>query len=559
MDKYGCDRKLSSSDLAGNNRGLDNVRIMRSKFLSPLTRRVLAINILALGILVGGLLLLGPYRDSLIESKVKSLTTNGAIIAGALGEGAVAGLPGDIALNKEIATEFVRRLSKTTGTRVRLFDEAGVLVADSFILLGGHREVEARILGAPIEDSYFSRIVEWIFEQMDQSFSPGQSIPLGQESLSQGAGNFPEVLDSLNGEVKSALREASDGDVVVSVALPVQRFKKVLGSLLLSVDGDDIEAGVNEVRVAILQLFVLALAVTIMLSIYLAATITGPIRRLAQAADIVRRGPTRRVTIPDLTPRSDEIGYLSGALRDMTTALYDRIEAIEAFAADVAHEIRNPLTSIRSAIELLAHGGEVKRQEKLAVIIKEDVLRLDRLIGDIAEASRIDAELARAETLPVNIGKLIQTLVNVEFVSDDVSQLRVDVFIEEEFIMMVEGVEGRLGQVIRNLLSNATSFSPIGGVVLITICRDNAKVKVKIEDDGPGIPEGMHQAIFERFYTERPKLEAFGIHSGLGLSISRQIIEAHGGELYAENRRNQLGERMGARFVIELPLIEASI
>ena len=526
----------------------------RRRLLSPLTLRVLAINVLALAILVGGLLFLGQYRESLFEAKVAALSTNGAIIAGALGEGAVGGPPESIALHVEIATDFVRRLSQLTGTRVRLFDEGGLLVADSRILLSRDREVRARVLAPNVDESFASRTAGWVSDLISGLLPFGRTLPLYREPARPIAGNFPEVVRALAGEADSAQRRTADGGVVVTVAIPVQRFKKVLGALLLSASGEDIEAGVREVRLAILQVFVLAFAITVMLSIYLAATIARPIRRLAEVADIVRRGPTRRVQIPDFTARRDEIGELSGALGDMTAALYDRIEAIEAFAADVAHEVRNPITSINSAVELLAQGGDPERQIKLTAIIQEDVARLDRLIGDIADASRVDAELARAEVEPVDLTQLIRTLVGIQRETASGVAPKIDVDVGNDVGLVVEGIEGRLGQVMRNLLANAVTFSPKDGRIRIRVSREEGKARITVEDDGPGIPEDMCEAIFERFYTERPKSEAFGAHSGLGLSISRQIVAAHGGSIRAENRHNESGRIVGARFIVDLPL-----
>ena len=526
----------------------------RRRLLSPLTLRVLAINVLALAILVGGLLFLGQYRESLFEAKVAALSTNGAIIAGALGEGAVGGPPESIALHVEIATDFVRRLSQLTGTRVRLFDESGLLVADSRVLLSGDREVRARMLVPPVDEGYISRVLGEISDFFSELLPFGRALPLYREPTRAVAGHFPEVVRALGGEADNAQRQTADGGIMVTVAIPVQRFKKVLGALLLSASGEDIEAGVREVRLAILQVFVLAFAITVMLSIYLAATIARPIRRLAEVADVVRRGPTRRVQIPDFTSRRDEIGELSGALGDMTAALYDRIEAIEAFAADVAHEVRNPITSISSAVELLAQGGDPERQVKLTTIIQEDVARLDRLIGDIADASRVDAELARAEIEAVDLTQLIRVLVGIQRETGSGASPKIDVDVGNDVALVVEGIEGRLGQVMRNLLANAVTFSPKDGRIQIRVSRAEGRARITVEDDGPGIPEGMCEAIFERFYTERPESEAFGGHSGLGLSISRQIVAAHGGSIRAENRPNESGKVVGARFIVDLPL-----
>ncbi len=553
MDGYGTNRTAAAVAGPGERLRRGAARVQR-RLLSPLTLRVLAVNVLALAIPVGGLLFLGQYRESLFDAKVAALSTNGAIIAGALGEGAVGGPPESIALHVEIATDFVRRLSQLTGTRVRLFDESGVIVADSRVLLGGNREVRARILVPPAEEGYWSKALGWVSGLISEYPPLGPKLPLYREPSPMAARAFPEVLRALEGENGSAQRRTADGRIMVTVALPVQRFKKVLGALLLSASGEDIEAGVRDVRLAILQVFVLAFAITVMLSVYLAATIARPVRRLAEVADVVRRGPTRRVEIPDFTSRRDEIGDLSGALGDMTAALYDRIEAIEAFAADVAHEVRNPITSIRSAVELLAQGGDLQRQRKLTAIIQEDVARLDRLIGDIADASRVDAELARADVAPVDLVQLVRTLVGIQRETGGLEAPAVVVDADPDPPLVIDGIEGRLGQVMRNLLSNAVTFSPPGGHILIRLSRENGRARITVEDDGPGIPEEMREAIFERFYTERPKGEAFGAHSGLGLSISRQIISAHGGAIRAENRRDEHGDVVGARFVAELPL-----
>ena len=554
MTGYSQDKHTASSVEGATARLRHRAALARHRMMSPLTLRVLAINVLALAILVGGLLYLGQYRDSLVEAKIAALMTDGAIIAGALGEGAVGGPPENIALHVEIATDFVRRLSLLTGTRARLFDESGLLVADSRILLGGNREVHARVLVAPVDEGYVSRVLGNVADVFANLLPIGRTLPLYREPLRAVAGDYPEVVRALEGEAAGAQRRTADGEVIVTAALPVQRFKKVLGALMLSTSGEDIEAGVREVRLAILQVFLLALAITVMLSIYLATTITRPIRRLAEVAEIVRRGPTKRVQIPDFTSRRDEIGELSGALGDMTATLYDRIEAIEAFAADVAHEVRNPITSIRSAVELLARGGDAERQAKLTAIIQEDVARLDRLIGDIADASRVDAELARAEAQPVDLVQLVRTLVGIQQETGGEGSPRVDVDTGSDAPLVVEGIEGRLGQVMRNLLANAITFSPPDGHVQIKVSRTDGSARITVEDEGPGIPESMREAVFERFYTERPEGEIFGAHSGLGLSISRQIVVAHGGTIHAENRRNENDEIVGARFILVLPL-----
>ena len=350
------------------------------------------------------------------------------------------------------------------------------------------------------------------------------------------------------------VRSTGGDRLILSVAVPVQRYKHVLGVLMLTRGSHAIDNALLEVRLDILKIFAVALGVTVLLSMYLAGTIVRPIRRLAAAAERVRHDHGRQQTIPDFAGRNDEIGDLAESLSEMTNALWIRMDAIESFAADVAHEIKNPLTSLRSAVETTARLKDPEQQRKLMVIIQEDVSRLDRLISDISDASRLDAELSRAETEPVDIGAMLAILVEVH---DDTSgggpRTRLENTAGDSGPLMVDGIESRLAQVFRNLLTNAQSFSLGEGTITITTSRENGWIVVDIDDDGPGVPAGKEEAIFERFYTQRRKSEKFGTHSGLGLSISRQIIDAHGGRLFAANRTGPSGEVLGARFSIRLP------
>jgi len=337
----------------------------------------------------------------------------------------------------------------------------------------------------------------------------------------------------------------------LSVALPVQRYYKVFGALSLSKDGTEIEAALRNVRSTILMVFAGALVVTVALSVYLAGAIARPLNKLALAAERVRRNVALDgVNIPDMTGRGDEIGDLSGMLREMTDALRLRMVGIERFAADVAHEIKNPLTSLRSAVETAARVKNPEQQQQLMAIIKEDVDRLDRLISDISDASRLDAELSRDETEPVDIASMLSMLSNLHGSSGP--EVSLQTIGTGPFTVM--GSEGRLVQVFRNLITNAQSFSPEGGSIRLTVRRNDDQVEALVEDDGPGIPDGKLGAIFDRFYSERPSDEKFGTHSGLGLSISKQIIEGHGGEIHAENRTNGQQGISGARFTVTLPL-----
>jgi two-component system sensor histidine kinase ChvG len=349
--------------------------------------------------------------------------------------------------------------------------------------------------------------------------------------------------------------------VIVSVAVPVQRSRDIRGALMLSTQGDEIDQMVTAERLAILKIGGVASAVMIVLSLLLASTIAGPVRRLADGAERVRRRIQTRVEIPDFTRRRDEIGHLSGALRGMTNALYSRIEAIEAFAADVAHELKNPLTSLRSAVETLPLARNENSRARLLAVIEHDVKRLDRLISDISDASRLDAELQRQDMTPVDLRRLLTTLVSV---ANETRLGHDDVAVEARFegrtpadTFSVPGHDSRLGQVISNLLSNARSFSDAGGKVRIICRRVRSEIEVVVDDDGPGIGEDALERIFERFYTDRPH-QGFGQNSGLGLSISKQIIEAHGGRIWAENRAGPADADggptvSGARFVLRLP------
>jgi two-component system, OmpR family, sensor histidine kinase ChvG len=333
----------------------------------------------------------------------------------------------------------------------------------------------------------------------------------------------------------------------------------VRGALLLSTQGGDINQAVEAERLQIVKLFGILLVVMVVLSILLARTIAGPVKRLADGAERVRHRIRSRVEIPDLTARRDEIGDLSGAIRDMTNALYSRIEAIESFAADVAHELKNPLTSLRSAVETLPLAKTPDSQKRLLAVIQHDVRRLDRLISDISDASRLDAELQRGEMAPVNLAKLLNTVISVQNETRaDAAKVSVTFEGGGPLAFMVPGHDSRLGQVINNLIDNARSFAPADSMVRVTCRKLRGEVEIVIDDDGPGINPDAFNKIFERFYTDRPN-HGFGQNSGLGLSISKQIIDAHRGRLWAENRTavavSAEGEPniLGARFTVRLP------
>jgi len=532
-------------------------RVRRGPF-SSLTRRILAINILALGIVVVGLLYLDDYRQGLIDAKAAALATQGKIIAAALGETVVVGdAEGVYVIDVDAARQLLIRLVLPTGRRARLFAADGRLVADSRRLTVTGGEVQAEALPLPDDGPTLRRIeavYQWIFEWLP----PREALERYVEAENQSADDYREVRQALAGDSAWSLRDGGELGVQLIVAVPVQRFKLVQGALLLSTSIADVEESLREVRIAILELFAVGLGITVLLSLYLAGTIARPIHRLAEAAEAVRHGHGGADDIPDFSARGDEIGDLSRSLADMTRELSDRLVEIERFAADVAHEIKNPLTSMTSALESLARIEDPERRHKLLAIMRDDVRRLDRLISDISDASRLDAELARAEIAPVDIGRMMAALVELHRETAKPGDPAVELEPGDNEALIVAGDERRIAQLFENLIGNARSFSPPGGVIRLAARRHEvdgvAVVEVTVEDDGPGLPEGRLEAIFERFYTERPPGETFGIHSGLGLSISKQIVEAHDGVIFAENRGAAGGQVAGARFVVRLPV-----
>jgi len=529
-------------------------RRRRRRRLSPLTRRILALNVLAIAIPVAGLLYLGDYRDDLVNSQLASLRTQAQLFAGALGtSGVVTGPLGEEKILPETTRHTVRRLVDVSKIRARLFDSDGVLLADSFKLAGPSGQVEIEVLPPQEQHSLLGSLVADIYDWVIAQLPGNKRMPLYREAADQKASDYPEAVRALQGETAMMVRSNGAGGMILSVAVPVQRYRQVLGALMVSTDGREIEDALRRVRLGILQVFAVAAAITTLLSLYLAGTIARPIHRLAEAADRVRRVPGRQAAIPDFGRRKDEIGDLAEALRDMTNALWQRMDAIERFAADVAHEIKNPLTSLRSAVETVARIEDPVQQKKLMGIILDDVQRLNRLITDISDASRLDAELSRAESERIDLPRLLQALTDLHenTIGPDGPRLVLDIAAHQHLDVM--GIESRLVQVLRNLIANAVSFSPPGGRIRLACGRQGDMVRILVEDGGPGIPPGKLEAIFERFYSERPKEEKFGAHSGLGLSISKQIVEAQGGRIWAENIEDARGEILGARFVILLP------
>ena len=547
---------------------------------SSLTRRIVSLNVAGLLALSIGIIYLSQFRAGLIDARIQGLKVQGQIIAGAIAasatddsdssitidpgklhslatgqsygpsEDALFGI--DFPINPERVAPILRRLVTPTNTRARIYDRDGFLLVDSKDLYGPG-EILRFDLPSPNapKPGLIGRTVTKVRTWLGRG-----DLPLYHEFGSDGGKGYEEVAEALDGQNGSKVRITDRGDVIVSVAVPVQRFRAVRGALMLSTQGADIDNMVTAERLAILKVFLIAAAVMVILSILLAGTIAEPVRRLADAAESIRRRVRTRVEIPDFTRRHDEIGHLSGTLRAMTDALYRRMEGIERFAADVAHELKNPLTSLRSAVETLPVAKTEESRARLLAVIQHDVQRLDRLISDISDASRLDAELQRQEAEPVDLAKLLSTVVAVanEVKRDD--GVKVTLRFEGGGIraFQVPGHDSRLGQVVDNLIENARSFSPQNGTVSVVCRRTKSDVEILVDDDGPGVPPDAFEKIFERFYTDRPH-QGFGQNSGLGLSISKQIAEAHGGSIWVENRLTTEGppQVLGARFIVRLP------
>ncbi|MEM1384039.1 MAG: sensor histidine kinase [Pseudomonadota bacterium] len=535
--------------------------LKRSAPFSSLQRRIIFFNLTGLALLVSGVLYLNTFRSGLIEQRVEALRTQGEIIAITIAESS-ASQEGELGYDPVRANTVLNRLVQPTGVRARLYDRQLRLTGDTRNLSPSGAPIEVSSLPPPGEgpaDSVFER-VEATYKSVVDMFRT--ATPLYQEISVAGISSDPEVRQAASGAVTNAVRVNSEGDLIVSVAMPVTQFKAVLGVLVLSTEGDDINQIVRRERIVILQVFVIATLVSVALSILLANTIANPIRRLARAADpggafAARPLNPDKIQIPDMTHRSDEIGDLSVSLIRMTDALYRRIEAIESFAADVAHEIKNPLTSLRSAVETMQYAKTPEQQQRLFDVIQKDVSRMDRLVTDISNASRLDAELVRGHIEEFDLGGLVTMLAEVAEQQGHEKGVTVECRLPEGELV-ARGLEGRIAQVITNLLDNALSFSPDDATLTVEARRlAEGAVRVTVMDEGPGIPPDNLGSIFERFYSERPVEQGFGDHSGLGLSISKQIMEAHGGKIWAENvyapGSEAPAEPLGARFVFELP------
>ena len=571
-------RILRTEGLAGALRRLWQFFISQS--FSSLTRRIVFFNVAGLLAFALCILYLTQPRAGLINARIHTLLVQGQTIAIALASqgteaepykidpkklmeqelGKKYNLPDDdlygpeFALKPEQTAQMLRRLITPTNTVARLYEGDGTLFLDSRNLhvLGYDLPSLPAERPGPLERTYIA-IRRWLAHG---------DLPLYRDIGPDNGKYYREVASALHGDQSYGVYMNDRYQVVVLVAVPIQSPHSVRGALLLSTQGGDIDQTVQAERLAILKVFLVAACIISVLSMLLASTIAGPVRRLADSAERVRRRVKGRVEIPDLTNRRDEIGHLSGSMREMTAALYSRIEAIESFAADVAHELKNPLTSLRSAVETLPLARTDESRNRLLSVVKHDVQRLDRLISDISDASRLDAELQRQEASPVDLKKLLVAVIAIANEVKREDGVTVTLMFEgSPRIFRVQGHDSRLSQVVNNLIDNARSFSPRNGKVRVTCRRSGRDILITVDDDGPGIRADAIDKIFDRFYTDRPH-QTFGQNSGLGLFISKQIVEAHGGRLLAQNRvaprepgaSPAIEDRiLGARFLVRLP------
>lgn len=547
--------------------------------ISPMMRRILLVNMLPLVVFGLTLLFLNQFRNSLLNAEVQALREQARIYAGALGQSAVSINPaararhsrsypsGPYVLEPVLSRPLLLRLTEPSPQAdARVYAPDGQLLADSHQEKLAHRGAGSPPLppdrqgppstagqspdhpDKPEPPGLFSRMLQSVIGAADDAPFGGKD---NTYPAAAGSGGHEET------ETAPYIRRSRDHTLVITIAEPVIHDGQTVGVIQLTRTGEIIDTSLFKIRSSILSLFLLAMAFMVLLSWYLALTIARPLLRLAQSAHVMRESSGRTGTVPAiLLGRSDEIGDVARALQDSAQALWARMDAIERFAADVSHEIKNPLTSIRSAIETSLRIDDPTRQKRLLTIIAEDVRRLDRLITDISDASRLDAELSRAQAAPVAISPLLSLLTEIHQSTRKPGQPQIMLSVADDdpaHPLKVLAVEDRLVQVLRNLIGNAVSFSPPDGTIFLEAHGAGNMVEMTVSDEGPGIPQSKIDSIFDRFYSERPTSEHFGQHSGLGLSISRQIVQALRGTIHAENRVDASGRVLGARFVIRLP------
>lgn len=544
-------------DVMANETTDSGIRHRRRRILrlnrSPLARRIITFNLIALIVLVTGMLYFAPGRENLAFQRLNALQSEALLIADAVAARLPAGVPVNLASGDGIAAQdTLTGLHLRGGVNVSLFDPGGAMVAQRLALEGD---------GTSAPEPGGTLIIDLLNRAWSGLAALVSSAPAPVDPNTLQDATSALALRALTGGPIMDTTTDSNGKIIFSVAVPVLHGGNAAGAIVLASGAGEIDALVRREREQVLKMFVLGVLVSVGLSLVLASTIANPIADLAAAAEVGRDRNARkmsptRVRIPDLTARPDEIGRLSAAMRGMVAALYDRIETNEQFAADVAHEIKNPLASLRSAVETLRIAKRDDQRTTLLDVIDHDVERLNRLVTDISTASRLDSELVREEEQPFDLQKMLGNL--AAHLGHEAEAKGID-FITDlpERPVILHGLEGRLAQVFVNLITNAISFSQEGDAIRLWARQRDNRILVVVEDTGPGIPEDAITRIFQRFYSQRPE-EHFGDNSGLGLAISKQIIEAHGGVIWAENIRpteaDVTSDPLGARFVVGLPV-----
>ena len=524
---------------------------------SPLARKIITFNLLALIVLVAGVLYLNPARDSLAFQRGTGLVSEAELIADVFEAQIEGGTPVNLASGDGLdVTKTLEALDLRSGVEVFIFDPQQALIGSTEGMERRLRQIDG-LSGAETNTV--------ITDFLNQIWSTVSGLLIADTGVTdvEDAETLASklVADTLTAGTQVKMGRDTNEATLFTVSTPILQGDNVVGVVALTSAAGEIDLLVRSDREQILQMFVIAILVSIGLSLVLASTIANPLSDLAAAAELGRDKNARKMTpgrirIPDLTARPDEIGRLSSALRGMVAALYDRIDANEQFAADVAHEIKNPLASLRSAVGTMRVAKREDQREKLLEVIDHDVSRLDRLVSDIASASRLDSELVKEEEQSFNLLKMISNL--NEFLGEDAAAKGVEYIADiPSKPVTIQGLEARLAQVFVNLITNAISFCEDGDAIRVWARRRENRVLIVVEDTGPGIPEGALSKIFQRFYSERPEAQ-FGNNSGLGLAISKQIVEAHGGVIWAENIRptdaDMTSEPLGARFVVGLPI-----
>ncbi len=498
-----------------------------------LTTRILAVNIFALAMLAGGFFYLDSYRTQIIDRRLEQAVIETRLVAQATASA-----------DPEERLPLLAQLGNLTHTRFRLYTRAEAPPVDSWSISAPTYE-----LRDPSQEPFQRRAARFLDRVIDTVVDADRPATFNEPALDR-LSAWPEaLLARAQGRTVSELRRAPERTPFISVATPMPGMP---GAVMLATDNArDIVRVVRAERLRLGIVLAMVVAASILLSLFLARTIVRPLRRLARAAHRVRLGRAREVTVPRLPSRRDEIGLLARALSDMSMALRQRIDATEAFAADVTHELKNPLASLRSAVESMGRISDDGLREQLLEVIRDDVRRLDRLITDIADASRLDAQLSRARFETVDLGPMIEGLVAEREARGENHGVRLAFARPHAGTAVVLGDGSRLTRVVANLIDNAISFSPPGGLVQIAATRDGDRILVRVDDEGPGVPPPAREAIFNRFHSIRPEGEAFGRHSGLGLAIAKAIVEAHNGTIDVEDRDDDCS---GARFLVRLPV-----